>query len=255
MPYRIDGIVHHIGVKTEQALVTLFNQAPPACIQTAYPGMELTFLHKGGTRGVDDIEIHAESQRISGISVKHHGKSGGTFDYINTSKVTDFLPSASGLVETIATLKTQHRERPEAVPGVRKAIEGGVDALWTGLTSVDIHALLKRANERNSEWMCVQASDNCVIVNHNKLEELAVHPYDDSVVYELRAPKSAKSSRQVWRIKDGVATNTHLRLRMVLNNGVGALLALPTAKSKTSILTIKLQQDNVDGLLKQVVLA
>jgi hypothetical protein len=93
-----------------------------------------------------------------------------------------------------------------------------------------------------------------VVVNHNKLEELAVHPYDDSVVYELRAPK-AKSSRQVWRIKNGVETNTHLRLRMVLNNGIGALLALPTAKNKSSMLTMKIQQDNVDGLLKQVVVA
>jgi len=254
MPYRIDGIVHHLGVRNEHALVAVFNQAPPTCIQTAYPGRTLVFVHKGGTRGVDDIEIQAESQRVGGISVKHHGKSGGTFDYINTSKVTDFLPCASSLVETIAALKTQHKEQPGAVSSVRKTVEGGVDALWSGLTSADIHALLKRANERNSDWMCVQTSEECVIVNHNKLEELSVHPYDESILYELRAPR-AKSSRQVWRIKDGVATNTHLRLRLVLNNGVGALLALPTAKNKSSMLTIKIQQDNVDGLLKQVVLA
>jgi hypothetical protein len=250
MPYRIDGIVHHIGVKTEQALVTLFNQAPPACIQTAYPGRQLTFEHRGGTRGVDDIEVLSDGQRITGMSVKHHGKS-GTFDYINT---TEFPSGVAALPAQIAQLKSQHHKKPESLPEVRRTLAQSINATWGNFTSEDIRLLLKRANERNSEWMCIQTTTDCIVVNHNRLEELAVHPYDESVVYQLRAPKSAKSSRQIWRIKDGKETNTHIRLRMALNNGVTAFLGLSTANT-TSVLTIKLQQDNVDGLLKQVVLA
>ena len=253
MPYNTTGLVHRLGIQTESALVALFNQTPPLCIQQAYPGKSYIFEHRGGTRGVDDIEVLSDGQRLAGMSVKHHGKS-GTFDYINTSKVADFLPGAAALSAHITELKAQHHKKTESVAQVRKAVEQSIDAAWSGLSSTDIHQLLKRANERNSEWMCIQTTTECIVVNHNRIEELAVHPYDESVVYELRAPNKAKSSRQIWRIKDGKETNTHIRLRMALNNGVTALLGLSTANA-SSVLTIKLQQDNVNGLLKQVVVA
>jgi hypothetical protein len=55
----------------------------------------------------------------------------------------------------------------------------------------------------------------------------------------------------VWREKDGLGVNTHLRLRLVTNNGVTALLGLSEA-NKNSILTLKIQQDAVAALLNAV---
>ena len=55
----------------------------------------------------------------------------------------------------------------------------------------------------------------------------------------------------MWRTKDGVDTNTHLRLRLVTNNGITALLDLSKA-NKNSILTLKIQQDAVATLLASV---
>ena len=68
--------------------------------------------------------------------------------------------------------------------------------------------------------------------------------------YVLKAGR-AKESRQVWREKDGLGVNTHLRLRLVTNNGVTALLGLSNA-NKNSILTLKIQQDAVATLLAAV---
>jgi hypothetical protein len=45
--------------------------------------------------------------------------------------------------------------------------------------------------------------------------------------------------------------NTYLRIRLVLNNGVNALVGT-SLKNKTSVPCIKIQQDNVDFFLKSI---
>jgi len=56
----------------------------------------------------------------------------------------------------------------------------------------------------------------------------------------------------LFRRKDGQEVNTHLRMRLVLNNGVGALLG-KSEKNKCSIPCLKIQQDKVDVLLSGLV--
>jgi hypothetical protein len=70
--------------------------------------------------------------------------------------------------------------------------------------------------------------------------------------YYLKSTGRAKTSRMVFRRKDGVEVNTNLRIRLVLNNGVNALLGL-SEKNKTSIPCLKIQQDRVDILLRDLV--
>lgn len=244
MPFVTDGSVHHSGVQNEHTVVDLLTASVPGCLRAAYPDSALTFLHRGGTKGVDDVEIHVGGHRVSGLSVKHHGSS-GTFDYINTSKVAEILPEAAGLCARIAELRTLHHGDASAVASVRQTIREGVRGLWATSTSDQLRALLQRANERNSEWMCIKTPTGLTTAPHTALTELSVHPYDTETRYELRG---ASDSRQIWRITRGVAVNTHLRARLVLNNGVNALLGLSRA-NKSSQLTVKLQQDNVKGLL------
>jgi len=79
----------------------------------------------------------------------------------------------------------------------------------------------------------------------NNLSEFIAYPDWE---YFLKSTPRAKTSRMIFRRKDGVEVNTDLRLRMVLNNGVGALLG-QSAKNKCSIPCLKIQQDRVDKLL------
>jgi hypothetical protein len=244
MPYVTDGSVHHTGVRNEHQLAEAFNLSTPEVLQAAYPGKALKFVHRGGTHCVDDVEILCGDEKVSGISTKHHGGS-GTFDYINTSKVSDYIPEAADAVRQISALRAAHHGDASALPATREQMNVIISTLWDSLS---IRTLLQTIQTRNSEWVSIVSPGSVLTVHHNKLEELSVHPYDPETTYELRSNRAA-SSRQIWRVKNGVATNTHLRARLALNNGVGALLGLSTA-NKNSILTLKIQQDNVAKLIR-----
>ena len=62
------------------------------------------------------------------------------------------------------------------------------------------------------------------------------------------------SSRQIWRkcASTGQEINTNLRLRIVLNNGVGALCGF-SKSNKNSSICLKIQQENVENHLKSLV--
>lgn len=242
MPYVTDGSVHHAGVQNEHTIAEAFTRCVPQVLQDAYPGQTLTFVHRGGTHEVDDIAIYSGDVRVGGISTKLHS-SGGTFDYINTSRIADYLPEAVGAIERIAEIRRMYARNEAAVPLVRTEVAATIHTLWAGMTDASIRRLLQAVDARNSNWVAI----NTTLTHHDNLAELHVHPHDPDIVYELRALRAA-GSRQIWRVKNGVATNTHLRVRIVLNNGCRALIGLaPTNKS--SCLTIKIQQDNVNGLL------
>ena len=242
MPYVTDGSVHHAGVRNEHAIAEAFTLSPPPVLQAAYPGQTLTFVHRGGTHEVDDIAVYSDGVRIAGVSTKLHGSS-GTFDYINTSRIMAFLPEAASAVERIAEIGRMYMGVVDAVPIVRREVAAAIDTLWGGMSDASIRRLLQAVDGRNSEWVAI----NEFVTHHNNLVELHVHPHDPDTVYELRAVRAA-GSRQIWRVKNGIAENTHLRVRIVLNNGCNALIGLSRA-NKNSYLSIKIQQDNVNGLL------
>lgn len=118
------------------------------------------------------------------------------------------------------------------------------------MTSDGIRKLVHAVYERTPEWVVVKETDEISIFRHEDMQELSVFPKDLSWTYVLKAGR-AKESRQMWRVKNGVEVNTHLRLRLVTNNGVSALLGLSNA-NKNSILTLKIQQDSVAMFLTSV---
>ena len=56
----------------------------------------------------------------------------------------------------------------------------------------------------------------------------------------------------IFREKDGIEVNTNLRIRLVLNNGVNALLG-QSSSNKTSVPCLKIQQDRVNLLMNGIV--
>ena len=247
MPYDITGEVHHAGVGAEADTATLFTTSPPAFIAAAHPNKLLTFRQEGGTQTVSDIAVYADGVRVDEISSKLHRN--GTFDHINTSKVTEYIP-CTALVAAVNRLRADHHGDASAVPAARIALKDATNATWESMTSEGIRALLSAVDARTPTWMVVKEKNEISVFRHEEMVELSVFPKDPSVIYSLRAAR-AKESRQVWRTKDGVDTNTHLRLRLVTNNGVTALLGL-SAANKNSILTLKIQQDSVATLLSSV---
>lgn len=247
MPYNIDGEVHHAGVANEGKTVELCNLASPSNIQEDYPYKRLTFRKEGGTHQVSDMGIYADDVRVAGGSDKLHRK--GTFDHVNTSKVLDYLPCES-LQKMIVDLRKEHFKDESAVDKVKVAIKDATNTMWNTMTSDGIRRLLISLDERTPEWMFVREANEMSVFRHSEMRELSEFPRDPSWTYVLKSAR-AKESRQIWREKDGLSVNTNLRVRLVTNNGVSALLGLST-KNKNSILTIKIQQDQVGKLLNAV---
>jgi hypothetical protein len=137
-----------------------------------------------------------------------------------------------------------------AIPKVRDAINTNTDETFKEMTSENIRKLLKNIYLRSPRWFAIKEEKSISVFEHSELKELYEFPEDMEITYSLHSLK-ARQSRQIWRTKDGISTNTNLRLRMVTNNGISALLGLSKA-NKNSILTLKIQQDGVNRLLGQV---
>lgn len=247
MPYNTTGEVHHAGTRNEVSLVSIFSASPPTCFSDRYGG-SLTFVHLGGTKRVSDIEIDSDGARVDDCSVKLHRE--GTFDYINTSKLSDYI-QVPKLVELVGKKKRDHLGDKNAINLVRNLLADAINSEMDAITSDAIRKLLLNIYARSPRWLIVTEKGKLSIIDHSNLHELSLHPTSDDTTYFLKSSGRAKTSRQIWRMTGGIETNTTLRLRLTLNNGVGALLGLSN-KNSSSLLTLKVQQDSVDSLLKKV---
>lgn len=247
MPYTTTGEVHHAGVSNEARIANKFTSSPPECFGKIYPGI-LTFHHRGGTSQVSDVEIRANSVRVDDCSLKLHRK--GTFDHVNTSKIDDYIQN-SALVEVVNAAKRAHHGDKNSIEAVRKSISHATNSAWDAMSSEGIRRLLLSIDFRTPRWLIVTEKDSLSIIDHSDLRELSFFPKQDETVYFLKSTPRAKTSRQIWRRSGDIETNTTLRVRLTLNNGVNALLGL-SESNKNSVLTLKVQQDSVDSLLKQL---
>lgn len=246
MPYNTTGEVHYAGGNNETNLVKQFNENSE-CFKDTYPDKHLEFRKEGGTQLVPDIGIFASGERLDGISVKLHRN--GTFDHINTSKVEDYI-NCTELQSLLKKMRHDHSGDTRVISKVRDEINTKTDETFKNMTSENIRKLLKNIYLRSPRWFAIKEEKSISVFEHSELKELYEFPEDMEITYSLRSLR-ARQSRQIWRTKDGISTNTNLRLRMVTNNGISALLGLSKA-NKNSILTLKIQQDCVNHLLAQV---
>jgi hypothetical protein len=250
MGFTTDGSSHRNGVKSEHDVVQMLNDSPPAAI-TSRHGTDITFKHLGGTRVVTDATVHDKhGTQVSSISLKRHEK--GTYDYINTSLVSDYVDARS-VVDKMKEIRKDYWKDESRVEEVRRTIDAGVTKILDTVTSEAISKLLNTVHKRSPEFILIREmkSNTLHMFPHDSIDELSKFPLDPDTKYELRNTR-AKTSRQIWRITNGEAVNTNLRLRLALNNGVTALLGLSKSNTSCSI-TIKLQQDSVAALLKKLI--
>lgn len=249
MPYNTTGASHRDGVSNEKKIVDFLNATNGGSLRlNELFGESLQFVQIGGTKSVSDMDIfRAESgDRVCGVSIKNHKQ--GSFDYVNTSRLGDYLPeeSVNRIREGILGIRTAHFGEEEKIGVARNAKNALLEAEFVNLTNDVIKSLLQKINVRNPKLIMVND------VRHKKLKcyhesaftELATEPYKEDNVYSLKKGRG-KTSRQILR--NGVSTN--LRVRIELNNGVKALLGGFGAGNKNSSVTIKVQQDSVDKVL------
>jgi len=258
MPYSNTGAVHLSGIENEKNLVSLLNtdismninQHILSRVHSTEPIMP-KWSHLGGTQQKADCDVKIGDMCYD-VSIKDHAKSSGTFDWLNTSKLKDFNPEIADVIKPrVAEFKEKHKGTEEVSKEMRSEMEDVFNNAFQHITSDQIKTLFHALYTKYPQYVLVNdVEKHHVIMYHKENNFKEFVGYND---WEYYLKKSrAKTSRMVWRRKDGVEENTNLRIRLVLNNGVNALLGL-SAKNKTSIPCLKIQQDRVGILLKNLI--
>jgi hypothetical protein len=242
MTYKIDGSVHHGGVKNEDITVQILNELKIY----SHPVEK-----RGGTKCKEDAV--AGYQRIS--IKRKDGITNGSFDWFNTSAYNDVLGDTfNHFVSNMAELRSlpeSLRSDEEFVLKIRDNFNQLCDLALDNLTSAEITDILRRG--------LIDA--NCgfdVVINDTKTSELYVfsadqHPAHDYIAngYSIVLKGNGKSSRMVYFVDaDGNVYDCGLRLRVTSNNGINAFLGNSKA-NRNSQVVIKLQQDKVAKLLEE----
>jgi hypothetical protein len=242
MPYPIDGSNHWIGIKNEKNVVDYMNKNSQCEINNIISnGNNTIWVHKGGTKEKADA-IVCFSENSKSVSIKNH--SSGSFDWINTTKIpldTNFVK------KELQNFRGKYFKIP-ITPNIRRECGNIMTQLFLQLTSEKIKNILIQFQKTYCDWS---------IVNYKKKKQLflidkkSIFPdFIEDSQYILKG--NALGSRVIWRQdKDGTEKNLNLRIRFVLNNGLGALLGL-SEKNSNSSLSMKLQQDKVIQWLNKI---
>jgi hypothetical protein len=252
MPYRNDGSSHTDGIANEVTNVAYFNANSNCNINKRLRGHEevsLEWEKRGGTQQKADAVCMHSDGRLDQISIKNHKKNTSTFDLENTSMVTPLFP-------TIKTDMTDFKTKYTGATNVTPTIRGESNTLFStaldNCTSEHLKAHMERVYEKSMACPYIivrnEPKRQFQMIRTENLRHLLL--LGQGSMFILKKGRG-KTSRQIWtRDLVGNEVNTSLRIRLVLNNGVGALLGL-SEKNKSSVPSIKIQLDKVDSFVSQ----
>lgn len=251
MPYQRG--VHQIGIKNEQTLLALLNRG----LFSNLFSEGTRFIKRGGTQTTSDIDA-VSGDEIQGISAKNW--SGATHDWVNTTK---FMISK----EINKIFQNRIRRKcadytPEDYKHNEKNIRDYTEIIFDKILDLpqvwerEVERILGDLYDRYPEHVIVTDKKNNRFIHYPKCEQ-NFHEFvhcsspDWNVFFKQGR---GKSSRQIWRkcVTSGHEVNTNLRLRVVLNNGVGALCGF-SKSNKNSSICLKIQQENVENHLNSLV--
>lgn len=242
MAFKTDGSVHHGGIANELQTIATLN---------ALGIYSETVTHLGGTQHKADAVAGDR-----GISIKRKmGAKVGSFDWVNTTKVPSAIASKfdafRAIVSELKTLTTE--QRSAEVDEVRSLFNATSAAAFDTLLTADLTAFLRDTFAKQAGYDIVVTDTKAGKLHHFAAE---AHPVlallADGFIPTLKAPtKDGQTSRTILFSKGTESVDIGLRLRITSNNGISAFLGLSKA-NKSSSLVLKLQQDNVAGLLESV---
>jgi len=232
MVYKTDGSPHHSGVANEHATVNFINEKSVTLRAALVPAGH-TLVQVGGTKTkIDARVIDPDGNCIEQftISIKNHQGRNGTFDWINTTDHTDAIKMA--LKEFKAAGRADRSVFNSILASHLKQVDDAV-----------IQSILQKCADENPRWL---------LINNGPTREFILAPTPDLSPlpdwnYFLKFGRGVTSG-QIWRRQGSAEVNTRMRLRLVSNNGFGALFS-----SKGSVPCFKLQQEHVKDFIETLV--
>jgi hypothetical protein len=252
MGFLTNGEVHHSGIKNEE---TLQEKLVNGMAKKIYPNLSESFAveGRGGTRNKEDVQI-VDGKNTYNISAKHKaGIDAGSYDYVNSSSATRDIPVLEEVRTFLSNKRKMHKGCENKVKEVRDELKILTNNVMKKLTSIDIrNILLIHVNQKNKDMKMI-ITDSLTSENHVfDFADTAVYNHIQNHTPELKwkSKKPNQTSATIVFIDGkGKEHDCGLRLRVVTNNGINALLGL-SKSNKNSSLTIKIQQDEIRKMLK-----
>jgi hypothetical protein len=238
------GRVHYEGVKNEEDTSKLLMHFDLA---------SLSIVLLGGTKNKADA---FDPERNIKWTIKHKkGVKNGSFDWINTTKISDVV---GDVFDAFLAEVKEHRQLPKSqrsaisfVKQVRKDFNNICSSVLDSFTADQLVAFIQTQMIDANQKMKVAVNDTVanILYTYDADNHPAVRYIQLGYTPFLKG--KAKGSRRLL-FTDGVKEyDCGLRIRVTSNNGIKAFLGLSTANKNSSVV-FKLQQDKVGKLLQEV---
>jgi hypothetical protein len=259
MAYPTDGSSHAGGVKNEKELrMRLIDDRPlaEAFVPHLKDGADYEVNQLGGTKEKADLELVTKTATKRLSLKKKEGINTGSFDWINSTVPCSCDPRFAGLCELCKSFQRGKQPNKEELAEARRIVTAALVEKRRLLTSDDIISILHTHVVKAYETIdLIMIND---VVNHNLYgfspNALPFFKYMCGLHREAFIRENGKKSGAVI-FKDwaGREFDFGIRLRFETNNGIRAMFGgRPKGKNNSSSPTIKIQQDNVRGLLESI---
>ena len=247
MAWKTDGSVHEEGIANE---LSLQGRLLGGLAKTLFPDLlsEFEVLHRGGTGYKQDLEV-TDSYRTEMISAKRKKSIySGSFDYVNTSKVINQNDFFAPLKDLILSLK----QSESSVSKARKTFTVASHSMMKEMSGGMLKQILQ-------EHVADKNRDMTMIVTDTTTRTDYAYDFKDTQLYDaicrytpvFKWGRGKTSATIVFNDSEGNEYDFGLRGRLVLNNGVKALLGKSKA-NKSSQAVFKIQQDKVAQMLAKI---
>ena len=254
MAYKTDGSSHRNGIKNEKQQIEYLKSG---AVHSVVTGLSEDFqvIPKGGTKFKEDFQI-VDRDTVIRVSAKRKKKmSTGSYDYVNSSKVMSEIDSLNKVASFVKGL----RKAAQSKSTTRKKFNIESNRVLRTLTASDTSNILIDHVAKKNKDIRMMITDSTANTSYwYKFEESQMYKdvirlLDDDYDYEpeLVFGRGKTSAKIIFKNSKGEKVDHNLRIRLVLNNGVGALLGL-SESNKNSIATIKIQQDRCDKMMERL---
>lgn len=268
MAYQNDGKSHHEGVKFEETALNWLKFNYSKNIDLLKLDLKkvtsIKFTSKGGTQNKADILVEFKNLFVNTleqktISVKKKTFDGnkihGTFDLINTSKID--------IYDDYFDIKTLKKFIFDYV----NEYESSIDKDQTFIKYSKRYPIVASESFKNTSPKKLVSLANDFITETDYLiigltKEKVVSEYFIGNTADLKFPTSidfnlrkgrGDFSRKIFMNDHGVEKPTPFRIRLVLNNGINAVVGRGgPEKNQTSVWTFKIQVDDVNFYLNKM---
>ncbi len=258
MAYNTTGKSHSNGLAGEKQTKILIESGKLISF-----GQNPSVIKRGGTKHKEDLLVGGKYK----LSAKARSQKSGTYDYVNTSRLGDLNNQKfTELKEYIRLVKNSEKDKghtKETLEPIKtktkKKFNSLAQAAMLSLSSGDLSKLI-----RESLDCYLSDSDFYFSITHQPRKSLIVFPANQHPLIKflnenkdidcyLNPGRGNTSASIVFKDSTGQDHNFSLRLRLVMNNGLGSLLAgKDVSKNANSLLVFKLQQDNPDTYIDQI---